>query len=70
MTLESLIPSFIIGLVGFCLFRYGKKQLRFPQLIAGFALMLEPWVLPDVLPMTIGAAVLLIALWTTLRLGW
>jgi hypothetical protein len=35
----SLVPS---GL-GFVLFRYGKKQDRWPQLVAGFALMVYPY---------------------------
>ena len=35
----SLVPS---GL-GFVLFRYGKKQDRWPQLVAGLALMVYPY---------------------------
>lgn len=70
LSVEALVASFLISLVGFGLFLYGKKQMRFPQLISGIALMLEPWVLPEPLPMTLGAVVLVGVLWTVLRFGW
>ncbi|MEQ8768461.1 MAG: hypothetical protein RL885_31440 [Planctomycetota bacterium] len=70
ISLGPLVASFLIGLVGFALFLYGKKQARFPQLLAGVALMLEPWVLTSTVPMTLGAAGLIGALWLSLRFGY
>ena len=62
----SLIPS---G-VGFVLFVYGKKQLRWPQLAAGVALLLYPYFVDTVTALVgIGAAIGA-ALWLALRLGW
>ncbi len=69
-SLESLIASFLIGTVGFSLFIYGKKQLRYPQLFAGIALMIEPWVLSETLPMTLGAVGVIAALWLAVHFGW
>ena len=40
----SLIPSGI----GFVLFTYGKKQERWPQLVAGILFMVYPYFTPNV----------------------
>jgi len=37
----------VIGLVGFGLFLYGKKQQRIPQLGVGLALMVYPYFVPS-----------------------
>ena len=62
----SLIPS---G-VGFVLFVYGKKQERWPQLVAGLALLVYPY-FADTVPALVGiGAGIGAALWVAVRLGW
>jgi len=62
----SLVPS---G-VGFVLFVYGRKQLRWPQLAAGVALLLYPYFVDTVAALVGVGAVIGAALWLALRLGW
>jgi hypothetical protein len=62
----SMIPAGI----GFVLFVYGKKQQRWPQLIAGIAMMAYPYFATTVLSMTIAGALICAALWYALRLGY
>jgi hypothetical protein len=61
--LLSLIPS---G-AGFVLFVYGKKQQRWPQLVAGLALMVYPYFSQSVMSLflygVLIAAALQYALW-------
>lgn len=62
----SLVPSGF----GFVLFRYGKKQDRWPQLIAGLALMLYPYFATSLTTLVGIGALIGVALWYALRLGW
>ena len=62
----SLVPS---G-VGFVLFKYGKKQDRWPQLVAGLALMLYPYFATSLTTLVGIGALIGVALWYALRLGW
>jgi len=62
----SLIPS---G-AGFVLFVYGKKQARWPQLAAGLALMIYPYFATSLVALVAWGALISVALWSTLRLGW
>ena len=62
----SLIPS---G-VGFVLFAWGKKQGRWPQLVAGIVFMVYPYFTSTTPPMVgvgIGVAA---ALYAALQMGW
>src|SRR6188472_3895863 len=52
--LLSLIPS---G-AGFVLFVYGKKQQRWPQLVAGLALMVYPYFATTVTTLVAGGALI------------
>ena len=62
----SLIPSGI----GFVCFVYGKKQQRWPQLVAGLVLMVYPYVATSVTSLVgIGGAIG-VALWLAVRAGW
>ena len=64
--LLSLVPSGF----GFVLFSYGKKQDRWPQLVAGVALMVYPYFATS-LTTLVGVGTLIGAsLWYALRLGW
>ena len=39
----TLIASLFVSSIGFALFLYGKKQVRFPQLMVGIAMMTYPY---------------------------
>jgi len=62
----SLIPS---G-VGFVLFVYGKKQSRWPQLVAGLLLMVYPYFATSLVSLVATGAVIGSMLWYAIRLGW
>ena len=66
----ALLASLLIGVAGFALFVYGRKQQRFPQLLVGLALMIYPYFIDGALLMTGIAAALLALLWGATRLGW
>lgn len=62
--------SLITGGVGFVLFVYGKKESRWPHLVAGLALMAYPYVVGTVtMTIVIGIAIVA-ALWIAVRQGW
>ncbi len=71
MNLEanSLLLSLAIGSVGFVCFAYGKRQARFPQMLAGVTLMVYPYFVSAPLPMGAVAVVVLGLLWGAIRLG-
>ena len=62
----SLIPS----AVGFGLFMYGKKNARFPQLIAGILLMASPYFASTAMSLLATDAVIGAAFWYALHIGW
>lgn len=62
----SLFPSGI----GFVLFVYGKKQDRWPQLVAGLLFMVYPYFVDSLLSLTVVGAIIGIALWAAVRGGW
>ena len=62
----SLIP----GGVGFVLFVYGKKQARWPHLVAGLALMIYPYFATSVGALTGVGALICGGLWYAVRAGW
>jgi uncharacterized membrane protein len=64
--LFSLIPSGI----GFVLFVYGKKQMRWPQLVAGLALMVYPYFATSVTALVSVGALIGVGLWLAIRLDW
>ena len=62
--------SLFTGGVGFVLFIYGKKQGRWPHLVAGLALMAYPYVVSS-LAATVAIGVGIVAgLWLAVRQGW
>ena len=62
----SLVPS---G-VGFVLFRYGKKQDRWPQFAAGIALMVYPYFAGTMTSLVGVGALIGAGMWWAIRLGW
>ena len=62
----SLFPSGI----GFVLFIYGRKQQRWPQLVAGLLLMVYPYFVDSALWLAFIGASIGLALWAAIRLDW
>ena len=65
-----LFLSLITSGVGFVLFVYGKKQDRWPQLVAGVALMIYPYVVSTATMTIVIGAGIIAALWLAVRQGW
>ena len=62
----SLIPSGI----GFVLFVYGKKQGRWPHLVAGVALTIYPYLATTVTTLVTIGLLIGAGLWFAVRSGW
>jgi len=65
-----LFLSLIPGAVGFVLFVYGKKQERWPHLVAGLAFMVYPYLATTIASLTLVGVALGVALWLAVRAGW
>ena len=66
----TLFLGLITGGIGFVLFVYGKKQERWPQLAAGLAFMVYPFLATSVVALIAWGALISVGLWSMLRLGW
>jgi hypothetical protein len=66
---NSLLLSFLIGSIGFVCFVYGKRQSRFPHMLAGAALCIYPYFVSNLVLSAAIAAALLGLLWLAVRLG-
>ncbi|HEY3042815.1 MAG TPA: hypothetical protein VGJ39_02245 [Vicinamibacterales bacterium] len=64
--LLSLIPSGI----GFVLIVYGKKQGRWPHLVAGLALTIYPYVAPTLFALVTIGLLIGAGLWSAVRMGY
>ena len=64
--LLSLIPSGI----GFVLLVYGKKQGRWPHLVAGLALSVYPYIATTVSMLVAVGLLIGAGLWFAVRSGW
>jgi hypothetical protein len=62
--------SLVISAIGFVLFNYGRKMRRWPQGIAGAAMMVYPYFVPSPLPMVAVAAGVTGVMYVAMRLGW
>jgi hypothetical protein len=62
----SLIPAGI----GFVLLTYGRKQGRWPQIVAGLGFLVYPYFVTTVTALLAVAVVLGGLLWMALRLDW
>jgi hypothetical protein len=65
-----LFLSLIPGGVGFVLFVYGKKQARWPHLVAGVAFMVYPYFATSVASLILVGVALAAGLWLAIRGGW
>jgi hypothetical protein len=66
---NALLLSLMIGCVGLACFVYGKRQGRFPQMLAGAALSIYPYFVSNLLAMAAIAVAVLILLWVAVRFG-
>ena len=65
-----LFLSLVTSGAGFVLFVYGRKQERWPQLVAGLVLMVYPYFV-DTLAMSVGIAAAIVAImWLAIRQGY
>ena len=67
---NTLILSLVPSGIGFVLFVYGKKQQRWPHMVAGALLSVYPYFAETALQMLIGGGVIGAAFWWMLREGW
>ena len=67
---NTLILSLIPSGIGFVLFVYGKKQQRWPHMVAGIALSIYPYFAETVLQVALGGLAIGGAFWWALREGW
>ena len=58
MDLQSLLPSFLFGLVGMGFFAYGRKLQKGLHVAAGLGLMVIPYFITGIVPMLIVCGVL------------
>jgi hypothetical protein len=65
-----LFLSLIPGGIGFVLFVYGRKQQRWPQLVAGILFMVYPYFTPGILSMLLVGVALGTGLWVAVQGGW
>ena len=65
-----LFLSMIPGGVGFVLFVYGKKQGRWPQLVAGLALMVYPYFATSITSLVAIGVLIGFGCWYANRAGW
>lgn len=65
-----LFLSLFPGGIGFVLLVYGRKQHRWPHIVAGLLFMAYPYVTPTVGSLLAVGVVLGLALWYAVRAGW
>ncbi len=68
MNMDTLFLSMLFGAIGLGLFVYGKKAERLPQLIAGMALMVCPYLIPNVIALALVGTSLVAAPFVITRL--
>ncbi len=67
---STLFVSLMTSVVGYALFRYGRKQARLPQVIGGLALMVYPYFVDTFTSMLTIGVVICVGVWVALRMGW
>jgi hypothetical protein len=65
----SLLLSLLFSGAGFVLLVYGKKQQRWPQLVAGLAMTVYPYFATSPTALLVGGVVIVGGLWYALKLG-
>ena len=67
--MATLFAAMTVSTIGMGFFLYGKKQTRFPQLLAGIVMMACPYVIDDALAVWSIGAVSLLGLFAAVRAG-
>ncbi len=67
---NALLASLLIGSVGFVCLAYGKKQGRFPQMLAGLVLLVFPYFVSNLWLMLGIASAVVAVLWLAVKGGW
>lgn len=65
-----LMASLLVGSIGYVAFVYGKRQRRVPHLVLGAALFVFPYFVDSVPLMLAITALLCLASWAAVKLGW
>lgn len=65
-----LFVSLIPGGIGFVLLVYGKKQERWPHLVAGLLLIVYPYFTSGLISLIAVGVAIGFVLWYAVRLGW
>jgi hypothetical protein len=65
-----LFPSLVVSGIGLVLLMYGRRQQRWPHIIAGLAFLVYPLLTPTVGSMATVGAVIGLVLWIAVRQGW
>lgn len=66
---NAMLLALLVGSIGFVCFVYGKRQGRFPHMLAGAALIVYPYFVSNVIASAAIGAALLALLWLAVRLG-
>ncbi len=66
---NEILLSLLLGCVGFVCFVYGRRQGRFPHMLAGAVLCIYPYFVPNVAVSAVIGALILALLWVAVRLG-
>ncbi|MGA7123331.1 MAG: hypothetical protein WBY94_24730 [Polyangiaceae bacterium] len=66
---NAMLLSLAIGCIGLACFVYGRKQGRFPQMLAGAVLSIYPYFVPNMIAMAAIAVAVILGLWVAVRLG-
>jgi hypothetical protein len=70
LDLNSLLLSLVTGGVGMVLFVYGKKQQRWPHMVAGVLFMIYPYFVESAGMMFVVGLTISVGLWWAVRSGW
>jgi len=63
MDSTSLMVSLVFGMIGMGMFMYGKKAGRLVPLAAGVALMVVPYLIPNVIALVVVCAAITTVPW-------
>ena len=66
----EIVAGFMVSTVGGGFFIYGKKQHRWPQLVAGLVMMIGPCCCGGAAATWVLGAVSTLGVWLALRVGW
>jgi hypothetical protein len=69
LSMPTIMASLVVGMVGFGVFRYGKKMSRMPHYVTGIVLMGMPYLVPGAAAMLATGGVILGGLWVATRYG-